>query len=252
MSSGGSEPGDAISVRSGDSAVAPDLNSRELMSAHCYSAGNKPRFVCKTVNKGLLDENKLTYLKGVVDLALEAKYLTALSHPHILEIRGMSSHGMFDSHGPFLILDRLAETLPKRLKDWMTRDRANKGVTGIFVGGKKKSQSLLVERLRVAFDMASALSYLHGRRVIYRDIKPDNMGFDQRNRVKIFDFGLAKQLHDDERTKDGLYKMTGFTGSIRYMAPEASIVWRLMVVIGYLMLTFCLFCCTGRAKRALQ
>jgi serine/threonine protein kinase len=38
--------------------------------------------------------------------------------------------------------------------------------------------------------------------------------------LKIFDFGLAKELQEDERTADGLYKMTGCTGAIRYMSPE--------------------------------
>ena len=38
--------------------------------------------------------------------------------------------------------------------------------------------------------------------------------------MKLFDFGLAKELNEDERTEDGMYRMTGFTGSIRYMSPE--------------------------------
>jgi serine/threonine protein kinase len=50
--------------------------------------------------------------------------------------------------------------------------------------------------------------------------KPDNVGFDKNGKTKLFDFGLAKELNDDERTKNGLYRMTGFTGSIRYMSPE--------------------------------
>ena len=50
--------------------------------------------------------------------------------------------------------------------------------------------------------------------------KPDNIGFDYNGVVKIFDFGLAKELRDDERINDDLYNMTGCTGSIRYMSPE--------------------------------
>jgi len=50
--------------------------------------------------------------------------------------------------------------------------------------------------------------------------KPDNIGFDIRDDVKLFDFGLAKELHHDERMEDGLYKLTGYTGSLRYMSPE--------------------------------
>jgi serine/threonine protein kinase len=53
--------------------------------------------------------------------------------------------------------------------------------------------------------------------------KPDNIGFDAKGNVKIFDFGLAKELKDKDRTGDGLYKLTGFTGSIRYMAPEVGL-----------------------------
>ncbi len=58
-------------------------------------------------------------------------------------------------------------------------------------------------------------------RVIYRDLKPDNIGFDIRDDVKIFDFGLAKELNEKLRYRDSdTYKLTGETGSPRYMAPE--------------------------------
>ena len=53
-----------------------------------------------------------------------------------------------------------------------------------------------------------------------RNQKPDNIGFTNDGLLKIFDFGLAKELRDDERVGDGLYNMTGCTGSIRYMSPE--------------------------------
>ena len=50
-------------------------------------------------------------------------------------------------------------------------------------------------------------------------MKPDNIGFDVRGDLKIFDFGLARQL-PNEKDDNGTYKMTGDTGSMRYMAPE--------------------------------
>jgi len=43
-----------------------------------------------------------------------------------------------------------------------------------------------------------------------------------RGEPKIFDFGLAKQLHPEKKLSDGTYKLTGFTGSIKYMAPEVA------------------------------
>jgi serine/threonine protein kinase len=53
--------------------------------------------------------------------------------------------------------------------------------------------------------------------------KPDNIGFDYNGSTKLFDFGLAKELMESQRTEGGLYKMTGFTGAVRYMAPEVGL-----------------------------
>lgn len=53
--------------------------------------------------------------------------------------------------------------------------------------------------------------------------KPENIGFDVRGDVKLFDFGLAKEIcSDTPRMSNGTYKLTGQTGSPRYMAPEVA------------------------------
>ena len=65
------------------------------------------------------------------------------------------------------------------------------------------------------------LQLLHADSIVYRDIKPGNIGFDVRGDVKVFDFGLSKGLSAslfDKRTK--LYNLTPRTGSLPYMAPE--------------------------------
>jgi serine/threonine protein kinase len=41
--------------------------------------------------------------------------------------------------------------------------------------------------------------------------------------VKIFDFGLAKELDPNRMLEDGTYNLTGDTGSLRYMAPEGTL-----------------------------
>lgn len=41
--------------------------------------------------------------------------------------------------------------------------------------------------------------------------------------VRLFDFGLAKEYDPSKADKNGCYKMTGCTGSTRYMAPEVAL-----------------------------
>lgn len=57
--------------------------------------------------------------------------------------------------------------------------------------------------------------------------KPDNVGFDVRGDVKIFDFGLAKELDESKKLDDGTYHLTADTGSLRYMAPGKLVVTRM-------------------------
>lgn len=58
--------------------------------------------------------------------------------------------------------------------------------------------------------------------VIYRDLKPSNIGFDVRDDAKLFDFGLAIEFQP-EAVENGNYKLTGMTGTMRYMAPEVAL-----------------------------
>jgi len=77
-----------------------------------------------------------------------------------------------------------------------------------------------MERLRVANDIAGAVAYLHDSRILYRDLKPANIGFDADGVLKIFDFGLAVELPYGDEDHDETYKLSGNTGTSRYMAVE--------------------------------
>jgi len=61
-----------------------------------------------------------------------------------------------------------------------------------------------------------ALSYVHARGLIHRDLKPSTVMVDQERVVRLMDFGLAKFLAvDDGVTADGR-----LVGTFRYMSPE--------------------------------
>jgi serine/threonine protein kinase len=62
---------------------------------------------------------------------------------------------------------------------------------------------------------------------VYRDIKQENIGFDVRGDVKVFDFGLSRVVSESMKARDAKtgeieygYNLTPRTGSVPYMAPE--------------------------------
>ena len=64
---------------------------------------------------------------------------------------------------------------------------------------------------------------MHDMNIMYRDLKPENIGLHIRDEIKIFDFGLAKELFDTNKNEYGTYNLTGYTGSLLYMAPEVAL-----------------------------
>ena len=178
---------------------------------------HKPdEFVVKVLRKNLLIKPSL-FATGAADFITEGTLLASFNHPHILSIRGRSINGVEGfSTGKrdslFLMLERMDGDLTHKIHEWK-RGTSQKS---LFSKGRRSfNVSMLQERLVLMSNLASAISYLHERNVIHRDIGLANVGisFDG-GKVKLLDFGLAKVLppctNGNER-----FRLTGTTGSIR-------------------------------------
>jgi serine/threonine protein kinase len=78
---------------------------------------------------------------------------------------------------------------------------------------------------RIGRDVAEALSEAHAKGIVHRDIKPDNVIVSGR-RVKVLDFGIAKQVEGVAGSNDPTAYVTQqgmIIGTIQYMSPEQAL-----------------------------
>ncbi len=72
---------------------------------------------------------------------------------------------------------------------------------------------------QIVNQISSALAVAHRRGVVHRDIKPDNILFDDEGNAFLADFGIAKDLRETTVTRDDIND-GALTGSPFYLAPE--------------------------------
>ncbi|MDD5629982.1 MAG: serine/threonine-protein kinase, partial [Elusimicrobia bacterium] len=125
----------------------------------------------------------------------EARTVAQLRHPSIVDI-----HGIFEHEGEvFLVFEYL---------DGKTLDLV------VYENGR-----LTVPEIKgVLAQVCSALTYAHARAVIHRDLKPPNIMITRDNRVKVMDFGVARQAHE---ALSRLSISATVAGTPPYMAPES-------------------------------
>ena len=127
----------------------------------------------------------------------EAQTSAQLTHPHIVPIFTVDEReGMV--YFVMALVD--GESLAQRLA--------------------REPQLPIADARRILADVADALSYAHGRGVVHRDVKPDNIMIDRvTGRAVVTDFGIARAAAGDSRLT-----VTGVAvGTPAYMSPEQAI-----------------------------
>jgi Protein kinase domain len=95
---------------------------------------------------------------------------------------------------------------------------------------KEKISSL--DKENIFLQLLSVVAYAHKQKILHRDIKPENIMVTKGGRIKLLDFGIARDL-----TWQGADNSTA--GTVNYMPPEqfagksciASDVWAIGVIL---------------------
>jgi serine/threonine protein kinase len=134
------------------------------------------------------DENaRLRFLR-------EARLAAGITSDHIITL-----YQVGEERGiPFIAMELLKG---RSLEDWLAK-------------GKPVTMRQIA---RIGRDVAKGLAAAHAKGLVHRDIKPANLWLEAPNgRVKILDFGLARQAHDEVT----LTRTGAIVGTPAYMAPE--------------------------------
>lgn len=134
----------------------------------------------------------------------EAKAASALNHPNIVTIHDISA----DPDGDFMVMEFI---------DGQTLDSL------IPRGGMSSGRIL-----KLANQMADALTRAHQAGIVHRDLKPSNVMVTGTGLVKILDFGVAKLIEPASASPDAatrtahqpLTEVGSIIGTAAYMSPE--------------------------------
>jgi eukaryotic-like serine/threonine-protein kinase len=123
----------------------------------------------------------------------EARTAAGLSHPHIVPIHRVGEAGGF----VFFVMTYVeGETLGDRLRE--------------------RGPLPADEAARVLREVAWALAYAHGRGIVHRDVKPDNILLEAATgRALVTDFGIAQGRESTATTDAGK-----IMGTAHFMSPE--------------------------------
>ncbi|CAB9524981.1 MAP kinase-activated protein kinase 2 (Fragment) [Seminavis robusta] len=133
--------------------------------------------------------SRVTDQTFVEELRNEVSVLKALDHPHIVRCIETFEH----RHQIFIIMESCSGG------DLYSRDPYTED-----------------EAARIISSILSAISYMHQRQIIHRDLKYENVLFvndSAQAEIKLIDFGLSKRYGKDEELMEGV-------GTIYTMAPE--------------------------------
>src|SRR5919199_990814 len=125
----------------------------------------------------------------------EARAVASLNHPHIVTVIDAGE----DEGAPYIVFEYVeGETLKDRIRG--------------------RGRLPVPEAVAYAIEIGRALSSAHSRRLVHRDVKPQNVLIDLDGRAKVTDFGIARSMEAQSLTATGRV-----LGTTDYVSPEQAL-----------------------------
>ena len=161
-------------------------------------AGMDPRLhrkvAIKTILKSSLDED--TAREYTMRFDREAQAVARLNHPNIVQVYDFGAEGEV----AYIVMEFIQG---KELKD--------------FFDANERFD--IKEAVHIMGELCEALHFAHEAGIIHRDIKPANVMIDNKGRVKLADFGVAR-ITDADRSASEKTQAGAIVGTPAYMSPE--------------------------------
>lgn len=155
----------------------------EVYRAHCHKLNRD--VAIKLLKKEFCSDEEF-----VRKFKYEAQAAAALNHPNIVNI-----YDVVDEEELHYIVMELVDGIT--LKEYILQ----KGKLGIS------------EAVGIATQVARGIGAAHERRIIHRDVKPQNMILSRDGKVKVADFGIARAVSSQTVSSQAM-------GSVHYISPE--------------------------------
>lgn len=136
----------------------------------------------------------------------ECKLLSSLVHPNVVQFLGVA---FLNNHGLTKIPVMITEIMDESLMKFIERSRHSETTPPYHV------------QVDIMYDVALALSYLHSRNILHRDLSSNNVLLNMGVKAKVSDFGVAK-FHDLQAHYSSSRLLTNCPGTPVFMPPEAN------------------------------
>ena len=151
--------------------------------------------------------------KQIVRFKNEAQAAAQIDHPHIVPVFAIGQERGTHYFAMQLIGGQSLADLLGELRDETDSSRAEGLSASTSRSAETRDHVLAVARIGV--QAAQALDAAHEIGVVHRDVKPSNLLLDEKGKVWVTDFGVARC-----KASSGLTETGYVVGSMPYMSPE--------------------------------